>query len=523
MQQIINKRLKENLLENNDNHKIIVLPLIIQKQILFFLYEEYKNMKKVKRDRNMIKNNSLINWDWFKISQLLFHGFFPLYYDTIINNSNKNNKFKIINNNLVKQIIIDYFEINNESINFINNLKSLETIYVKCLNSEECSFINSIWILTFLNRLINKDIVVNFKLKLGYDCYEPKQLEVIEKEELLFKTNQFIVIYDMEFETSYKFIYKMIKELNPKSLKIKPILWASDSGESHLQQYHSISKLNQNYESIEIENDFIPLYALYRFLKAPKLQTFKFDLQFHFLSEIYDTIINNDSDNDSDNSDSDNNSDNNSDSDNNNSNNSSYYNSNSNYNSNKDKIELDFDKMDNFKYKDFGDIEERKSFKVHKNIQFYIDNGINEDNQIFCPYSRQESFNCYSIPPYSMSLWNECLKLLSTNSTITNLSISHNCGDYCSLKGFLYNTNFLNDFMNSLANNKTIKALTLYFNFKEKEIQNNIEIINKSIVSMLDQNTTLETISICYKQYWDEKPNEFPYTIKNKKCKIILL
>ncbi|KAM9968922.1 hypothetical protein ACTFIW_000325 [Dictyostelium discoideum] len=112
-----------------------------------------------------------------------------------------------------------------------------------------------------------------------------------------------------------------------------------------------------------------------------------------------------------------------------------------------------------------------KRFKVHDDIKFYIDNGINEDNQIFCSYSRSEN-SCLSVPPYSKSLWKQCLKLLSTNSTITNLSITHNCGGECGWdKNGLFYEKFLNDLMNSFANNKTIKTLTLGFNFQEPQIK----------------------------------------------------
>ncbi|KAM9979701.1 hypothetical protein ACTFIZ_005960 [Dictyostelium cf. discoideum] len=412
------------------------------------------------------------------------------------NNNNNNNKFKLVYNDLIKTIMVDYYEINNESINYINSLKSLETVIIGCLRSSGYLFTNSIWVLTYLNKLNNKDLIINFELDLDCcDPYQPKDLEIIEKEEFKFKTNEFKVSYDFEEETTYEFVYEMIKELNPKYLKIEPDQCVSDGGESHLLQYHSISKLNQNYESVEIINDFIPLYALYRFLQSPNLHTLKFDLQFHFLSSIYNNQI-------------------------------------------KDKTELDFNKMDNFKFINFGnyDYDEGQRFKVHDDIKFYIDNGINEDNQIYCSYSRSEN-ECLSIPPYSMSLWNQCLKLLSTNSTITNLSITHNCGcicDFYSCGNGLFNENFFNDFMNSLANNKTIKTLTLDFNsqiyqskceYKEK---NNINLINKSIPPMLDKNTTLESIVIIYYSIYHrneidlELSKEISNLTKNKKCKITI-
>ncbi|KAM9956809.1 hypothetical protein ACTFIR_003543 [Dictyostelium discoideum] len=131
--------------------------------------------------------------------------------------------------------------------------------------------------------------------------------------------------------------------------------------------------------------------------------------------------------------------------------------------------------------------------------------------------------SCMKIPPYSKSLWKQCLQLLSTNSTITNLSFSNNCGGIYNDCGWgersskSYNENFLNDFMNSLVNNKTIKTLTLDFGFKDyRNLNLHIDLITKSIASMLDQNTTLESISI----FSFSKSNEISNLTKNTKCKI---
>ncbi|KAM9992431.1 hypothetical protein ACTFIY_009873 [Dictyostelium cf. discoideum] len=233
---------------------------------------------------------------------------------------------------------------------------------------------------------------------------------------------------------------------------------SSDSeGSSHLLLYHSISKLNQNYESVEIINDFIPLYAVYRFLQSPNLHTLKFDLQFHFLSSIYDNQTN---------------------------------------------------VIDNIEFGSFQDGD-------------VFDNGINEDDHTYCTFSDQEDL-LIEIRPYSMSLWKQCLKLLSTNSTITNLSISHNCENFnqCGWnENSRLNENFFNDFMNSLANNKTIKTLKFDFNNRDFNFPlNNLNLINKSIASMLDENSTIESIYIFIPFL---KLNQISNLRKNTKCKII--
>ncbi|KAM9968906.1 hypothetical protein ACTFIW_000309 [Dictyostelium discoideum] len=497
-----NKKLKENLSENNDNSKIIVLPLIIQKQIFHLLYEELKTGDCLKN----IKNYTMVNWNWFNYYRKLFNHFVPHVYDNN-NNNNDSNKFKIVHNDFIKTIIIDYFEINNKSINYMNSLKSLETVNVGSSYENEYSFKNSVWLLTYLNKLNNKDIIINFELNLAcFDPYEPTDLEHIDREEFKFKTNLFYVVYDCEYKTTYGYLYEMIKELNPKYLRILPIS-TTDSGASHFRQYHSISKLNQNYESVEIIKDYIPLYALYRFLQSPNLHTLKFDLQFHFLSSIYGgNQFKNDDDDDDDCG-------GNRDDNNNNNNSNCDINRDISKYSGSDNSELDFNKMDNFKFRNFDNFQGDS-----------IDDGINEDDRTYCSYSRQGD-SCMEIPPYSMSLWKQCLKLLSTNSTITNLSISHNCNGGCQWVDWdgedengLYDENFLNDFMNSLASNKTIKTLIIDFNIYNYESEkSNIHLINKSIASMLDQNTTLESIHI-----FIPNPgfNEISNLTKNTKCKI---
>ncbi|KAM9979672.1 hypothetical protein ACTFIZ_005912 [Dictyostelium cf. discoideum] len=152
--------------------------------------------------------------------------------------------------------------------------------------------------------------------------------------------------------------------------------------------------------------------------------------------------------------------------------------------------------MDNFKFRDFPDD--------------ITDNAINEDNRIYCSFSLQDD-SCDEIPPYSMSLWNQCLKLLSTNSTITNLSITHYCGGggggcnwdewYSDFNG-LFNENFLNDFMNSLANNKTIKTLTIDFHIfgSLDEYENHINLIKNKSYQYNNEKVKLDNGSIMNKQ-----------------------
>jgi len=89
---------------------------------------------------------------------------------------------------------------------------------------------------------------------------------------------------------------------------------------------------------------------------------------------------------------------------------------------------------------------------------------INEDDQEYCSYRLYQNGD-ETIPTYSRSLWNQCLELLKTNTTITNLSIGN---VQCGLECFARKTNeedmpqqMMDDLLNSLSCNQSIKHLTL--------------------------------------------------------------
>ncbi|KAF2073083.1 hypothetical protein CYY_005607 [Polysphondylium violaceum] len=141
--------------------------------------------------------------------------------------------------------------------------------------------------------------------------------------------------------------------------------------------------------------------------------------------------------------------------------------------------------------------------------------GINEDNHKYCPRCQSGPLN---IPEYSRSLWKECLQLLKTNTTLTELSIGHSL---CCHYGSTLNQQLIDDLLDSLSNNKSIKTLYLDFRGIDQPKQQHPFINEDFISSLLQNNTTIENLYIgCY---WEK--DLFDGIVKSKplssKCLII--
>ncbi|KAM9985285.1 hypothetical protein ACTFIZ_008824 [Dictyostelium cf. discoideum] len=348
--------------------------------------------------------------------------------------SSSSDIYKLMNTQIIKRLCISIFYICDEIIDEINTFQELESITI--VNYFGAWFGNSFWRLHFLNRL-RDDIVVNFDLYIGYsettnNDIKPKGIK--DDQPLTFKCNNLSVVFQYEVDDYYNFIYRdIISKLKFKSLYFNSI------GPSHLLQYHSISKLNKTIESVRINNDHIPLYSLYRFLKAPNLHTLKFCLNFPSLSKLYTD-------------------------------------------SNKHQYQYHFD------------LES-------------LDNTVNEDQQYLCPLFR-------SLPPYSMQLWNECIKLIGSNTTITTFEFFEADCHECDIghNDFELDTGFLNDFIDSFSNNKTIKTLSINFGNSFSS-----EFLTSKIATMLDQNSTLKNLNL----YFDYNfVNKISKKTTNKKCSI---
>ncbi|KAF2072188.1 hypothetical protein CYY_006508 [Polysphondylium violaceum] len=121
---------------------------------------------------------------------------------------------------------------------------------------------------------------------------------------------------------------------------------------------------------------------------------------------------------------------------------------------------------------------------------------INEDDQeIYCINRSCGSLSRKRIPKYSQSLWKECLQLLKTNTTLTELSIGHyECRCYDGTKKL--NQQLIDDLLDSLSNNKSIK--TLYLDFQGLNgLKKRHPIINVDFISsLLQNNTTIESLYI---------------------------
>ncbi|KAF2072176.1 hypothetical protein CYY_006496, partial [Polysphondylium violaceum] len=118
-------------------------------------------------------------------------------------------------------------------------------------------------------------------------------------------------------------------------------------------------------------------------------------------------------------------------------------------------------------------------------------NNNNDSNNLFEKLDRTSICGLRSRnPKYSQSLWKECLQLLKTNTTLTELSIGHYvCRCYDAKK---LNQQLIDDLLDSLSNNKSIKTLYLDFGclFYARH-----PIINADFISsLLQNNTTIESL-----------------------------
>ncbi|KAF2075802.1 hypothetical protein CYY_002885 [Polysphondylium violaceum] len=356
--------------------------------------------------------------------------------------------FKILTKESVQHINVALGNIGDcfEKINQCTSLRSITVINSGNIDyGESVADYPQLEVLNNLKRI--DEINVNFFLNIK--SYYERGIE-IQAITFKFKTLHFYVYHDIDrdYGNSLNFIYELINLLRPNSVELYSD-HSFDDGASHLNFFHSLSKLS--FESVVIDSDYIPLYSLYRFLRSTRLTVFKFRLQFHFLSALY--YSNDDDDNDNDDDDD-------------------------------EEISYDFNTMDTTDGDD-----------------------INEDTQVYCTYGRYGPSNS-SIPYYSRSLWKECLQLLKTNTTITELSIGNSvCGEECFEETL--NQQLIDDLLDSLSNNRSIKTLCLDFNVVE--IYDDIEhpFINADFISsLLQNNTTIENLYI--------RPVTWNYTLSDK-------
>ncbi|KAF2077037.1 hypothetical protein CYY_001669 [Polysphondylium violaceum] len=505
-----------------------LLPQLALKQILEFIYCQDKYDFTLKTQSTLYFawtiRYALVNKQWFTLSKSILRTniCLPIWIFENIN-SNSNSDFRIITQESAQHIPIKFIMIK-ECVQKINTeFPSIKSITIRHSTIETYGqIIHSLVYLNNLNKLnrINH-ITINFDLSIREDN-PPWYPELLKNQAQLFKfkTNHIEVYYeDGNHQDPGKYIYQIIKILNPKSLAFNSE--GNGLGRSHLKIFHSLSKLDNQFQSVEIRYDYIPLYSLYRFLQSPTLKTFRFNLQFHFLSALYnnngyekqekeseDENQDYDSEYSSEDEDSDEDEDEeyegNGDEDTENA--EEYFSSDNNFN---------FNVMDNFRFKTLYQYRFKK--------QSCVKNNVNEDNQVYCTYDDYGDNNS-TVPIYSKQLWKECLQLLANNKTITDLSIGYaRCGEECFGKGNPTDQQLIDDLLDSLSNNQSIKRLC--FNLCDEEICYAF-MKPEFIFPLLQRNTTLENI---YAQVIDYDKND---TLKsmiedlsrsmpsNSKCKI---
>ncbi|KAF2075246.1 hypothetical protein CYY_003464 [Polysphondylium violaceum] len=501
----------DSALSKNHNHKQqnVILPNIVVRYILQLLYNDHMESihhgvhvtfrnnlyDLLNNDISWGKSYCMVNWYWFSVCQQLYcfsdYNFSIDNLKPMINlnsSSNSNNsksivitkKTDFININLVKNLNINLKQLNLDLINSVNNMKMLENIkIVNDYYNGEFHYQPSIF--KQLNQL-GKNINVEFKLYIENGIVEEQGKEQEQHQPFTFNTTKFIVSFDC-IPPSYSVITRMMRDIQPKSLIIDSTSH-TESGGSHLHSYHSLSRLCKEFESIEINSDFIPLYSLYHFLRSPKLSTLKFNLQFHFISSLY--------------------------------------------NNSEDSFNLDFNQCDQFSFNiDKSQHTTHQQQQQLHDKQWYMDknNTINEDNQIFCGYDRFVEGNDF-IPPYSFHLWNQCLLLLKETKTITELSIGQcYCGDKTAHGRIKSSDLLIRDIVDALSNNRSIRKLTLEDDYGDDQNEPINFCTPAVIVEILDTNLTLEFLYLQEtgknQEFIEKIIDEIRQMTINKKCKVL--
>ncbi|KAF2069484.1 hypothetical protein CYY_009194 [Polysphondylium violaceum] len=409
---------------------------------------------------NNVIEYALVNGQWFDVASHLVGSAEAVDIDLSAVVGHADKAVSVENKGIVEHVIVDYKEINPKLVELLNReFSALKTITVKNFNHNE-GLMQSVWQFNHFNKLARKDqIVVNFNLFLNgdYGCLN-YIVPLLEREPFTFTTGYVYAHYTYEDEPTFSFLYGMVKDFNPQILQLSTNTPPTGQA-SHLRMLHSLAKLNQRYVSVGIKNDYIPLYSLYRFLQSPHLSHFQFQLQFHLIAAIY-------KDQDA----------------------NSIITEAFNFN---EKDAFEFSPRDYFSYDRFDE------YMVYDKAH-YLDtnmNTINEDNQIYCPFDtkNRDNPNDKVVPPYSKSLWKECLELLKANRTITELSIGDvRCNSTNATHQQIQTSQLDKDLLDALAANQSIKTLVLNFGYT-----NNHFVLNKVFLSsLLQQNSTLESLVI---------------------------
>ncbi|KAF2078639.1 hypothetical protein CYY_000010 [Polysphondylium violaceum] len=340
----------------------IKLPIIIVREIIEKLYFHDPNVKKSK-GYFWGRDYALVCWSWFYYwkNTFLSNEFISL---SLVREPHQlvdaKNYHLVSALSSIKHLTIPYLQLCPHLIEKINKtLVSLETI--KVTNYQDWIGTH-LWMLTYLNDLKQCDIVFDFKVDSFFQndilIRKPRNFKEVYTKKIA-KLN---LTFDHENidEYKYTFLKKLLRNHEFKSIEIDAVSSVREYASTHLFIYHSFSRFDlTNCTSLKINTDFIPLFALYNFLKLPNLSTFHFHLQFHLLYELYGL--------------------------------------------NRQPSTLIPDKWEEF--------------------NFFEENMLEKENErVFCQHNLHDIENL-EIPVYSKRLFSACLRLLIDNKTINDLAI----------------------------------------------------------------------------------------------------
>ncbi|KAF2068819.1 hypothetical protein CYY_009857 [Polysphondylium violaceum] len=425
-------------------------------------------------------NYAMVNKQWFKITQQLVNSY--ALFDLSDIDMLDDKQHRLTQKRLLGNLRIELLEIGNTNFDIdslVRSLPSLKTIQVHMDYQDVLDSIKPFNLLDKLNGLKDYGVSVKFNLAIA-DIREFGKVfdvkEIQDQPPFLFQTDVVQVVFGDQNYKSDGFVYQLIKSANPKSIVIYSDYIFTGKYAEHLKIYHSLAKLLSKLDrctSIEIDIEFVPLYALYRFLQAPSIKKIDIKLEFHFLSNMYKEEENKDT--------------------------------------NDPSWNFNFKESDNFTFQ----IEPQGPYQAPQGL---LSKPINEDNQFHCSVHSLPEI----IPSYSFSLWKSTLQELKNNKTLTDLTIG-NFLCLCMQENFEMTD--LNDqkpligsLLEALSENKSIKRLT--FDFDWTFIHGTHPFVNEEFIhSLLSTNSTLESLTIL--QY-EESIEKKVWLDFNDKCTIYL-
>ncbi|KAF2075405.1 hypothetical protein CYY_003284 [Polysphondylium violaceum] len=273
-----------------------MFPKVIQKYLLDIIIDHYRLNEYSPVCE--IRNCALVNWEWFNYLSIFTSRERIIGHDVLkikkyVDGADKNNDsqlYQFIKYDKIQYLMLEFFQIDQNAIYIINNdlvdLKKVTLIQKK--QSEKEDHVKIIWNMSVCNKILIdlNQLRPNLDINVDFFINSPSRINIQQnflQESVRFQTNDIkLKFYYQEHAPFDEFILC----LKPKSIYLQA-LELPDKSKFHIPWLHTLSISNRFYEKVVIKDDYLPLFALLRFLQSPNLHSFKFQLQFHMLYKLY--------------------------------------------------------------------------------------------------------------------------------------------------------------------------------------------------------------------------------------------